>query len=186
MGMISLPFTVLKSTMASKADKIRQQMAQLAEQLKQAQAAEEQQKRKDDTRRKILVGSMVLSLVEQGKLFDQAALQKLLDEHLTRNADRKLFDLAPLLKPDDTVTEQPEALLPNPEEVTAEELEVSLPSLSSAPVQSRQQLATALMNGAYPATRTSASVQPAQSRSASSLVKKSPTPAALPLDDSGA
>ena len=169
--------------MASKADKIRQQMAQLAEQLKQAQAAEEQQKRKDDTRRKILVGSMVLSLVEQNKLFDQATLQNMLDEHLTRNADRKLFDLAPLLKPDEAVAEQPEALLPEPDEVAAEELE---PSGSSAPVQSRQQLATALMNGAHPAARTSASVQPAQTRSASSLVKKSPTPAALPLDNTGA
>jgi hypothetical protein len=98
-GMLSLPFMVLKSTMVSKTDKIRQQMAQLAEQLKQAKAAEEQQKRKDDTRRKILVGSIVLELVEQGKLLKQDTLNKVLDEYLKRDNDRRLFNLQPLPKP---------------------------------------------------------------------------------------
>ena len=155
--------------MASKADKIRQQMAQLAEQLKQARAAEEKQKRKDDTRRKILVGSTVLTLVEQGRMLKGDLFRKMLDEHLTREADRKLFESVLLPKPNDAGAEQPEVPLPDPDEVAADELEASLPSISSAPAQSRQLPATALMNGAHPAAKTSASVQPAQSRSASSL-----------------
>ena len=57
---------------------------------------------------------------------------------------------------------------------------------STASAQSRQSRSVAPMNGAHPAARTSASVQPAQSRSTSSLVKKSLTQAALALDDTGA
>ena len=45
-----------------------------------------------DTRRKILVGAIVLAKVEQGD-FDQRTLRRWLDKALTRADDRKLFGL---------------------------------------------------------------------------------------------
>jgi hypothetical protein len=49
--------------------------------------------RKADTRRKILVGAIVLAKVERGELA-QAELQRWLDLALTRPDDRRLFALA--------------------------------------------------------------------------------------------
>jgi len=83
-------------------------IAQLEEKLRQLkerqQAVEARQrtlesrrKRKDDTRRKILVGAIVLAKVEQGE-FPEARLRSWLDAALTRDDDRRLFafeDLAP-------------------------------------------------------------------------------------------
>jgi len=48
--------------------------------------------RKDDTRRKILVGAVVLSLVEKGRL-EEATLRRWLDAALVRKDDRGLFGL---------------------------------------------------------------------------------------------
>lgn len=50
------------------------------------------QARRDDTRRKILIGATVLAKIERGE-FDQKKLQAMLDEALTRKDDRKLFGL---------------------------------------------------------------------------------------------
>ena len=50
------------------------------------------QARRDDTRRKILLGALVLAKVDQGVLA-AADLQAWLDAALTRPADRALFDL---------------------------------------------------------------------------------------------
>jgi hypothetical protein len=48
--------------------------------------------RQDDTRRKILVGAIVLTRVAQGKL-PESELRTWLDAALTRTNDRALFDL---------------------------------------------------------------------------------------------
>lgn len=48
--------------------------------------------RKVDTRRKVLVGAIVLARIEQGR-FPEAELHAWLDEALTRDDDRALFDL---------------------------------------------------------------------------------------------
>jgi hypothetical protein len=48
--------------------------------------------RKDDTRRKILIGAIVLARIEQGKL-DRPTIQSWLTEGLSRADDRALFDL---------------------------------------------------------------------------------------------
>jgi hypothetical protein len=45
-----------------------------------------------DTRRKILVGAIVLAKVEHGEL-DAGQLRRWLDQALTRKDDRELFDL---------------------------------------------------------------------------------------------
>jgi len=78
-------------------------IAQLEEKLRQLRAREQavdarrrilesRRKRKDDTRRKILVGAIVLAKVEQGEL-DSGQLQRWLDQSLTRPDDRGLFGL---------------------------------------------------------------------------------------------
>jgi len=80
------------------------QIAQLEERLRQLKAREQavearrrslesRRLRKDDTRRKILVGAIVLAKVEQGEL-DSGQLRRWLDAALTRDDDRGLFGLS--------------------------------------------------------------------------------------------
>ncbi len=57
-------------------------------------ALEVRRSRKSDTRRKILVGAIVLAKVEAGEL-DEKRFRQWLDAALTRAEDRALFDLAP-------------------------------------------------------------------------------------------
>ena len=51
------------------------------------------QERKSDTRRKILLGAIVMSRIDQGKL-EQKTVNAWLDAALTRPDDRALFGLA--------------------------------------------------------------------------------------------
>ncbi len=54
--------------------------------------------RKEDTRRKILIGATVLARVDRDEL-DHADLQAWLEAHLTRDDDRALFGLPTRSKP---------------------------------------------------------------------------------------
>ncbi|MDE3131455.1 MAG: mobilization protein [Acidobacteriota bacterium] len=85
--------------------KIDERIASLEEKLKQLktrQARLEARKRalasrrarKDDTRRKILIGATVLARIDRHEL-DHADLEAWLDAHLTRAEDRALFELPP-------------------------------------------------------------------------------------------
>ena len=67
--------------------KVRQQRAEA-----RARALSSRRDRKADTRRKILVGAVVLAKVENG-LFDNKILNGWLDAALTREDDRALFGL---------------------------------------------------------------------------------------------
>ena len=80
-------------------------IAQLEEKLRQLRAREQavdarrrilesRRKRKDDTRRKILVGAIVLAKVEQGE-FPDIQLRAWLEVCLTRDDDRQLFGIEP-------------------------------------------------------------------------------------------
>jgi hypothetical protein len=80
-------------------------IAQLEDTLRQLKAREQavearrrvlesRRKRKDDTRRKILVGAIVLAKVDQG-VIDSNQLRRWLDQALTRVDDRGLFQLDP-------------------------------------------------------------------------------------------
>ena len=62
-------------------------------QLEQNRAAK--QKRKDDTRRKILAGAVVLDEASKHPKF-RAEIYNLLGKFLTRDTDRALFELPPL------------------------------------------------------------------------------------------
>jgi hypothetical protein len=61
-----------------------------------ARALASRRARKDDTRRKILIGATVLARVDRDEL-DHADLLAWLDAHLTRDDDRALFELPPRL-----------------------------------------------------------------------------------------
>lgn len=55
-------------------------------------AIESQRKKKADTRRKILIGTVVMAKVEQ-KVLDESLLRSWLNDALTRAHDRQLFGL---------------------------------------------------------------------------------------------
>lgn len=59
-----------------------------------ARALASRRARKDDTRRKILIGATVLARIDRHEL-DHAELERWLDAHLTRDDDRALFELPP-------------------------------------------------------------------------------------------
>ena len=68
------------------------QYVDVVEDLARERAKEKEQVRKDDTRRKILIGSCMLKITEN----DEQARAKLIaqmDKYLTDERDRKLFDL---------------------------------------------------------------------------------------------
>jgi prefoldin subunit 5 len=84
--------------------KLDQQISTLEEKLKQLKlrqqriearkkAIETKRERKADTRRKILVGAVVMAKVER-KVMDEKLLREWLDQALTRADDRKLFGLS--------------------------------------------------------------------------------------------
>lgn len=59
-----------------------------------ARARESSQQRKLDTRRKVLLGSYLLSKIKQDEELKTEVLSGL-DQYLTRDAERALFDLPP-------------------------------------------------------------------------------------------
>jgi hypothetical protein len=67
--------------------KVRQQRAEA-----RARALSSRRDRKADTRRKILVGAVLLAKIEQG-VFEERTLKGWLDKALTRDDDRALFEL---------------------------------------------------------------------------------------------
>ncbi len=84
--------------------KIDEQIANLEERLKQLKARQQKtiarqrafeshRERKNDTRRKILIGAIVLARIKQGR-FTETELLAWMDEALTRADDRALFALA--------------------------------------------------------------------------------------------
>ena len=65
------------------------------QQVARSRAAERKRQRSDETRRKILVGAVILAKVERGE-WPQERLRELMDQALTRADDRALFKLSPL------------------------------------------------------------------------------------------
>lgn len=75
---------------------------QLDAQIQALKAKEQTQARKDDTRRKVLIGGVVLKMVKTGEM-PEARLNQLLDKHLDAERDRKLFELGPKQQPQPVV-----------------------------------------------------------------------------------
>ena len=76
-------------------EKLRLKQDQLQARIRREQAKELAQKRKDDTRRKILAGAAMLDRAEKDAAF-KLELHALLSRFLVRADDRALFDLPAL------------------------------------------------------------------------------------------
>jgi hypothetical protein len=72
--------------------RLEEKVARARAELQRARAREQQQKRKDDTRRKVLIGAMTLHQIREDE-FKYRELVNQLDEYLTHDRDRRLFDL---------------------------------------------------------------------------------------------
>ncbi|HEV2704151.1 MAG TPA: mobilization protein [Steroidobacteraceae bacterium] len=82
----------LDERISSLEEKLKQLKTRQARLDARKRALASRQQRKDDTRRKILVGAVVLAKVEQG-VIQESALRGWLDGALTREDDRELFNL---------------------------------------------------------------------------------------------
>lgn len=75
--------------------RLKQAKALKQQQLARERAAEKKRQRSDDTRRKILVGAVILAKVEHGE-WPKERLREWMDKTLTRADDRALFGLLPV------------------------------------------------------------------------------------------
>ena len=80
----------IEERIAALETKLKQEKAKKQQIEARKRAAESKAKRSQDTRRKILAGSVVLSRMDRGQLLS------MLEPVLTRPDDRALFDLPPL------------------------------------------------------------------------------------------
>ena len=92
----------MPKTTEERIEELKRRKTQIEARLQALLASERWQERKRDTRRKVLAGAMILHLVEAGR-FPKEEFLKMMDGFLTRDADRKLFDMPAL-----TPTEEPD------------------------------------------------------------------------------
>lgn len=81
-----------RKTPEQQLDDLRQKEARLKAQIAKKAAHVRAADRKKDTRRKIIAGALALEHMAHDKDFANV-LKRLLNEHVTRPEDRKLFDL---------------------------------------------------------------------------------------------
>ena len=73
-------------------ERLKMQKEKLEARIQKAEARKKVNDRKEDTRRKILVGSYYLDMAQKEGKWEQ--LVQRMDKYLTRNSDRKLFGLS--------------------------------------------------------------------------------------------
>ena len=83
----------LDERIATLQGRLQQLKAQQQRVIARQRTLDSRRNRKADTRRKILIGAIVLARIEQGRL-PKSELDAWLNESLTREDDRALFDLA--------------------------------------------------------------------------------------------
>jgi hypothetical protein len=83
----------IEERIAALEEKLKQEKAKKQKIEARKRAVESKRQRQDDTRRKVLVGAVILSKVERGE-WPESRLRELLDKELTRPHDRALFGLS--------------------------------------------------------------------------------------------
>ena len=78
--------------MASRLEQLLKKQEELKAQIRKEKNKLSQAERKQDTRRKILLGALMMEMMKQGELNEKKISQKL-DDFLSRDIDRKLFSL---------------------------------------------------------------------------------------------
>ncbi len=81
----------------SRLEKLEQRKAKIAAEIQRIRGREAAAERKSDTRRKILAGALILSMVEREVGISKNVFVTALDKSLIRPQDRVLFNLPPLL-----------------------------------------------------------------------------------------
>tara|TARA_B100001245_G_scaffold200565_1_gene160442 strand:- start:300 stop:539 length:240 start_codon:yes stop_codon:yes gene_type:complete len=76
----------------SKLDQLTKKREELNAQIQALKTKENQKKRKEDTKRKILIGGVIIKMLKNGEM-PQERLNQLLDKHLEKMADREFFYL---------------------------------------------------------------------------------------------
>lgn len=84
----------LETTIKQLEAKLRQAKAKKAQIDARKRAGEAKKQRAEDTRRKVLVGALVMAEIERGSHL-KPIIDSLLDAGLTRDVDRALFGLPP-------------------------------------------------------------------------------------------
>ena len=79
--------------MTSRLEQLLRKQEELKAQIRKEKNKLSQAERKKDTRRKILLGALMMDMMKKGEL-DEKKIMKHLDSFLTRETDRKLFDLS--------------------------------------------------------------------------------------------
>lgn len=92
------------ATREEKLKKLEERQAQLRTQIQKLRAKESTEDRKRDTRRKIVLGAVLLEMVKSGD-WSKEKLHNLLERKLTRPRDRELFGLA--LEPNPSIQDEP-------------------------------------------------------------------------------
>ena len=87
--------TSLEERIKAQEGRLKQLKALKQKQEAQKRAAEAKRNRTEDTRRKVLVGAMMLGHMEKSDVMKDSIMTKL-DAYLTRPDDRALFGLSPL------------------------------------------------------------------------------------------
>lgn len=85
----------MAKTKAEKLAELQEKESQIKAQIQALKARDSEEERKRDTRRKILIGGVVLSKVKRGE-WGQEKLKALLDNELKADRDRELFGFPPL------------------------------------------------------------------------------------------
>ncbi len=83
--------------MTKRLEKLLEKRDTLNAEIQKVRARQSAQKRKEDTRRKILLGALVQEMMANGEL-DKEMIMKRLDGFLTRDIDRNLFNF-PIKEP---------------------------------------------------------------------------------------
>jgi hypothetical protein len=83
----------------SSLEKLKTQQAKLTARIQAAEARTKVSERKQETRRKILVGSYYLDQARQNDQLDE--IKKYMSGYLKRKSDRQLFELPELIETDE-------------------------------------------------------------------------------------
>ena len=75
-------------------EQLEKKRDQLNARLTTERAKLQKKARKDDTRRKILIGGVFMSMAKEGENLTESQLLSILDQKLTRKKDRALFSLS--------------------------------------------------------------------------------------------
>lgn len=79
--------------MATKREQLEKKLSEIKAQIAKLNAKEAQETRKQETRKKILLGAWVLSKIKSDNAYAEK-IQAEMDKFLTQERDRKLFGLA--------------------------------------------------------------------------------------------